>query len=221
MVNQVVPGGTVSTVTAPVVEAVDGTAATVVESVVPPATAALPVLEPILEPVSDVVTGSAPLPVQLPEIPAEPGPETLPVVDVVAPAASTADGPDAEPTTADKASVAAETGAADDTAASVIASAAGPVAPAVDLASTSFAASQASAAEDAAAETTNPSEPAPAPAAPGSASGGSSQSSGAAGSAAWLSCENFEHFLQGVLLPWSFSAHVPSPVSFDPGSSPD
>ncbi|MGK3648772.1 hypothetical protein [Pseudarthrobacter enclensis] len=226
VVNHVVPAGTVSTVTAPVVQVADSTAATVVDTIVPPVAQAAPVLEPILEPVSDLVTGSVPLPVQLPDVPAGAGPEILPVVDVVAPAASSADQAEAEPTARVETPVVAETDAGHDSTAWVTAPSTGTVAAAAGLASTSFSVhAAAGAAENAAAETTNPSEPAPVPAltpaAPGSASGGSSQSSGAAGSAAWLSSDSFEHVLQGALLPWGFSAHTPSPVSFDPGSSPD
>jgi hypothetical protein len=229
VVNHVVPAGTVSTVTAPVVQVADSTAATVVDTIVPPVTQAAPVLEPILEPVSDLVTGSVPLLVQLPDVPAGADPEILPVVDVVAPAAaSSADQADAEPTArVNETPVVADTGTQHDSTSRVTPPSAGTVAAAAGLAGTSFrdVRAAAGAAEDAAAETTDPSEPAPvtalAPAAPGSASGGGSQSSGAAGSAAWLSSDSFEHFLQGVLLPWGFSAHTPSPVSFDPGSSPD
>jgi hypothetical protein len=228
VVNHVVPAGTVSTVTAPVVQMADSTAATVVDTIVPPVTQAAPVLEPILEPVSDLVTGSVPLPVQLPDVPAGAGPEILPVVDVVAPAASSAGQADAEPTArVNETPVVAETGTRDGSTSRVTAPSAGTVAAEAGLAGTFFRDGRAAAgaADDAAAETTDPSEPAPvtalAPAAPGSASGGGSQPSGAAGSAAWLSSDSFEHFLQGVLLPWGFSAHTPSPVSFDPGSSPD
>ncbi len=60
IVKQVVPAGTVATVTAPVATAVDATTVAVTEVAAAPV-AGLPVLEPVVSPVAEVVAGVAPV----------------------------------------------------------------------------------------------------------------------------------------------------------------
>ncbi|MDR6508214.1 hypothetical protein [Arthrobacter oryzae] len=61
-VNQIVPSGTVGTVTAPVVAAADSAVAEATQAVLPAASEVLPVLEPVLEPVDELITGTDTLP---------------------------------------------------------------------------------------------------------------------------------------------------------------
>ncbi|MHA7289191.1 hypothetical protein ACX80V_06030 [Arthrobacter sp. MDT3-24] len=70
--------------------------------------------------------------------------------------------------------------------------------------------------------TTGPSTPpAPAPAGPASGAGSGAPPSGASGSAAWLDEFGFNLPLSGAFPISGSHEHAPSPVSFDPGSSPD
>ena len=66
VVNQIVPSGTVGTVTAPVVAAADTIVAEAAHAVLPAASDALPVLEPVLEPVDELMSGTDTLPLHLP-----------------------------------------------------------------------------------------------------------------------------------------------------------
>ncbi|MDQ0692030.1 hypothetical protein [Arthrobacter sp. W4I7] len=91
VVNQVVPAGTVTAVAAPIAYVADGATAAVVEAVVPPVAGSLPGLEPVLQPVSDLVTGTAPLPVELPELPVRAVHEDAPVPGAVAPTEAAAE----------------------------------------------------------------------------------------------------------------------------------
>ena len=68
VVNQVVPAGVIEAVSAPVAEVVDSAVADAVSAVVPPVAETLPVLEPILLPVSELITDAAPLVVPLPDV---------------------------------------------------------------------------------------------------------------------------------------------------------
>lgn len=68
--------------------------------------------------------------------------------------------------------------------------------------------------------TTDPSAP-PAPAGPASGAGGGASPSGPSGSAAWLNEFGFDLPLPGSFAVSGSPQHAPSPVSFDPGSSPD
>ncbi|HKU02722.1 MAG TPA: hypothetical protein VJQ80_07935, partial [Arthrobacter sp.] len=63
VLDQVVPAGTVSGVSDPLVELADTVAAGVAQDLTAPAAEALPVLEPVLQPVSDLLTGAVPMPV--------------------------------------------------------------------------------------------------------------------------------------------------------------
>ena len=63
--------------------------------------------------------------------------------------------------------------------------------------------------------------PAPAPAGPASGAGSGASPSGPSGSAAWLDEFGFDLPLPGSFPVSGSRHHAPSPVSFDPGSSPD
>lgn len=225
VVNRVVPTGTVSAVATPIVDVADGTTAALVEAVVPPAAEAIPALEPVLVPVSDLVTGSAPLP--LPDfsetLPLEELPASKPVpaagINVVEPMQNAADavpaesfGP-AEPAPAAEVNVAAPAltvfpgyGAA------FLAETSG-IEPAVHPSGGGDAGQPAT---DAPMH-----QPAQSPAVPGTGTGSGGSASVAFGSAAWLSAYDFDHFLSRAVLAREDSEHTPAPVSFDPGSSPD
>jgi hypothetical protein len=212
VVNTVVPAGTVSAVSVPVAAAADDAAIGVVETVAPPLVEAVPVLEPVIQPVSDLVTGAAPLPVTLPGLP-DGG--TLPAASESVLAAT----PSAvllSPGDAASASVGKQLLAADP--------AAGFQSLPAALAGTSSSPTMPTAAVHSA-DPAQPHADDPSPyaalGAPGSGTGSGASASGASGSAAWLN-----DFALDFLLPESFpvsgtSEHAPLPVSFDPGSSPD
>lgn len=209
VVNEVVPAGTVSTVVVPVAVVADDAAAGLVETVAPPLVDAVPVLEPLVQPVSDLVTGAVPLPVTLPSV------------------------PDSGSVTTDSASILNEGDSLADPAASgnfsgIIleqlagaASTAGfPASPVAALARTS---SSPGAPTTAASEPELPlaGSPSPAPSGPSSGAGSGAPPSGPSGSAAWLNDLDLEFLLPGPFPVSGSSEHAPSPVSFDPGSSPD
>ena len=216
VVNQVVPAGTVTAVAAPIAQVADGATAGVVEVLVPPVTETLPVLEPVLQPVSDLVTGTEPLPVELPELPLE---------------AAYEDGPPAAaavvPT---EASGAVQQAPAENLAAvesSIINAPDSATSPqgAVALAGTSSPHSAAISASDSSDEQPGTADPSPAPAqapaAPGSGTGSGAAPAGSPGSAAFLSPFNFDLPLSGAVCAGETPENAPAPVSFDPGSSPD
>lgn len=218
VVNQVVPTGTVSAVSTPIVAVADETTAGLVEVIVPPVAEAVPVLEPVLEPVSDLVTGNTPLEVQLPALTDVAVEEPLPAPDSAAAAADAAAG--FGPSAADETTFQAPTEPV-----AMATSAAEAPAAAMFLASTSTFDPAVSGTAGAGAEHPGTADPSPAadpvPATPGSLTGGNGQSSGASGSAAWLSSDNLEHLLPGAVDARETNEHAPAPVSFDPGSSPD
>lgn len=211
VVNQLVPAGTVSAVSTPIAQVADGATTAVVETVVPPVTETLPVLEPV----ADLVTGSAPLPVDVPELPAVAPEEDFQADVEPAPAeaaAETALTLAAAPLSATGTDVSAEqASAAASSGAGFLAITAGFPAAAAASASFSF--------EPAA---TDPSPvPAQAPAVPGSGAGSGGSTGNSSGTAAWLSTYSFDLPLAGSDLAGEASEHAPAPVSFDPGSSPD
>jgi hypothetical protein len=215
VVSQVVPIGTVTAVAAPITQVADGATASVVEVVVPPVAGSLPVLEPVLQPVSELVTGTAPLPVELPELP-------LAAVDGEVPAAAAL-----VPT---EVSATGEPAPAEIQAPSESSFAAGPdtasfPAGAVALAGTSAPLWAATSASDFSGEQPSPADPRPAPAqapaAPGSGAGSGAASAGSPGTAAFLSPFSFDLPLSGAVCAGESPEHAPAPVSFDPGSSPD
>jgi hypothetical protein len=216
-VNQVVPAGTVSAVAVPVAQVVDAKTAGVVNAATPPVAEALPVLEPVLQPVADLVTGNAALP--LPEEPVVAPDNEIPAQAPAAgqsPAApelpvTTAGQPDSEVTAISDAIEVSDT--TTPSAGSVVVTVAHP-----SLQATVFAADVA----EEQPRTGDPwSAPAQAPPASGSGPGSSSSSTGSSGSAACLSLFTFDLPLAGAVRAGETSERLPAPVSFDPGSSPD
>ncbi len=230
VVDQVVPAGTVSTVSAPLIEVADGVTAGVAQVVVDPAADAVPALEPALQPVSDLLTGAAPLPVPLPEQPVELQ-QPIEPLQAELPAAATpvpAGAPAAAEASADVRQPAPEV----DQEALALADARPATGGALletqraaALAASSVLHPDVSWLGDPVADEPLPADPAPlpanAPAAPGSGTGSAGSSGGPSGAAAWLSPFGLDFELPCAVLAGDISEHVPSPVSFDPGSSPD
>jgi len=194
VVKRVVPAGTVTAVAVPVAEVGDTAADDLLGTVAPPLVGAVPVLESVV----DLVDATVPiLPVVLPDLSvagiAVAG-EAATITDAAAgPAAE--DAPGRSPITAERLRAATGTSSAPDMTSARIVPAA-PGSPWTD-------------------------HPAPAPAAPASGAGSGASSSGASGSAAWLDEFGFDLPLPGTFPVSGSSQHAPSPVSFDPGSSPD
>jgi hypothetical protein len=227
VVQQHVPAGTITAIAAPVARVADGAASAVLEVVVSPVTETVPALDPILEPVSDLVTGTTPLPlpVVLPAVPETADIEDPASVPGSAPAIGTEARNVESPSTGEDlvskdAHQAAESLSLDAQKEATAPARAGVV---VSLVS-AFSVVPASAvlADDSGPRTADPS-PAPAqvPAAPGSGVGSGASSAGSSGSAAWLSSFDFHLSCSGPVRAGEYSQHAPSPVSFDPGSSPD
>jgi hypothetical protein len=211
VVRSIVPSGTVSTVAVPLATVADGAVAGLVDVAVPPLVEAVPVLEPVVQPVADLVTGATPLPAVLPGVPNASGdlPEAL-APDTAAPTTVSA-------VTGSDGSAHAVPGHAETAVDEVIGSSrpslahTGTPATATPGASLRQAATHAPLTED-----PSPS-PVPAPAAPGSGAGGASPS----GVAAWLNDFELDLPFSGTHPITGTSEHAPAPVSFDPGSSPD
>jgi hypothetical protein len=224
VVDQLVPAGTVSTVSAPLVEVADGVTAGVVQVVLDPVTEAAPVLEPVLEPVSDLLTGTAPLPVAIPGQPVEEVQGELPAAETAVPA-------EAQPAPVEASGTVLQTATEPEQPAApagmLIAdgSANQEAPPTAYLAGTSVLRADPSGVTDPLAGQPLPIDPAPlpaqAPAAPGSGTGSSGSSGGSSGAAAWLSPFGFDFERPGTVLAADAPEHAPAPVSFDPGSSPD
>lgn len=208
VVNQIVPAGTVGTVTAPVVTAADTIVAEAAHTVLPAASDALPVLDPILEPVEELMSGIGSLPLGESEA-VTPGLAVVPDI-------STFDGgfgTDVEPALGGLFNAAADSSGLSVTPESA---ASFPTAPGSVRSSTAPAGSLESPGNGEA-----PPGPHELPAAPGSGSG-TSQSSGAGpGGSAWLSTFHLDVPLTGVFRVSGPLQNSPAPVSFDPGSSPD
>ncbi|WP_248762027.1 hypothetical protein [Pseudarthrobacter sp. SSS035] len=206
--NSVVPAGTVTSVAVPVAGVVDKAAVDLIETVAPPLAESVPVLEPVLQPLVDLVDATvAAVPVTLPDL----------IVDGIAVAgeASTSTDAAAGPTAGAEHSTDDAPGRSTNTADHFRAAT-----------GTSSALAKTSARTLPAAPgntwTVDPSmPPAPAPAGPASGAGGGASPSGPSGSAAWLNEFGFDLPLPGSFPVRGSSQHAPSPVSFDPGSSPD
>ncbi|WP_457966220.1 hypothetical protein M1E17_06335 [Arthrobacter sp. D1-29] len=215
VVNSLAPTGTVSTVSAPVAAVADEAAAGLVNAVAPPLSEAVPVLEPVLQPVADVVSGVNPLPVSLPalEVPAI---GSLAGAEVPAGELVVGDASAANP-----ASIAVE--GTDDVNAGG-AALAWPVS-SQPLAGMSAVSASLAGVQSSQADVPGSGDPSPlsalAPAGPSSGVGSGSSASGASGSAAWVDAFGLYLPLGGAYPISGFSEHAPSPVSFDPGSSPD
>lgn len=204
VVNQTVPAGTVSTVTAPVVTAADTIVAETADTVLPAASDALPVLDPILEPVEELMSGLDSLPLA--------DRETVTSGLAVVPDVSAfvgGFGTDVEPDLGGPFNASPDSSGL-------------PVTP--DSAVSRPGSARSSAAPAGSLESPGNGEAAPGPhelpAVPGSGSG-SSQSSGAGpGGTAWLSTFHLDVPLTGVFPVSGPLQNSPAPVSFDPGSSP-
>jgi hypothetical protein len=216
VVNQVVPSGTVSTVASPVTRVLDDATTAVVETVVPPVADAVPVLEPVLQPVSDLMTGSAPLPVQVPELPAAASEVELLSVT----AAESIDVPDGTNQVVDGAPLEANPiGFAAEQASAGANSSQGLPALTAGLPVAVSAAPSMSGGQPA--DSDPSSGPALVPASPGSGTGSAGSTGSSTGSAAWLSIFGFLPPCAGSERSGEAAENAPAPVSFDPGSSPD
>jgi len=214
VVNTVVPAGTVSAASVPIAAVADEAATGVVETVAPPLVEAVPVLEPVVQPVSDLVTGAAPLPVTLPGVP-DGGPLPAASESVLAPTPAAVHASAGDVTSASPGNQLL--GLAGDPTAGFRPL---PAALARTLASPPVTATALRSADPSLPQT-NDESPYAALGGPSSGAGSGSSSSSPSGSAAWLN-----DFGLDFPLPESFSVsgtseHTPLPVSFDPGSSPD
>ncbi|GAC1372249.1 MAG: hypothetical protein NVSMB43_08800 [Pseudarthrobacter sp.] len=192
----------------PVAATADGAVARLVAA--PPLVEAVPILEPVVEPVAGLVTGVAPLPAILPGVPD---------VSDDLPEGSAPD-PAALQTGSDLALLAvpepAETAADEQTGLS------GPaLAHRGSAAAGTLDGSLPQAATDAPLTEVPLPSPVPAPVAPGSGTGSGASPSGPSGAAACPA--DFHPYLPsaGTCAISGAPEHAPSPVSFDPGSSPD
>ncbi|UZX02296.1 hypothetical protein F8G81_06435 [Arthrobacter sp. CDRTa11] len=216
VVSALVPAGTVSTVSAPVAVVADEAAAGLVNAVAPPLSEAVPVLEPVLQPVVDVVIGVSPLPVSLPvlEVPA-----IGPLAGSDVPAGGLADG---DVSAAIAASLAVE---GPDDLVNAGGAALAPSALSLALAGMSSASTAAPGVQSSQPDVPGTGDPSPlsalAPAGPSSGAGSGSSAAGSSGSAALVDSFGLYLPLGGAYPISGFSEHAPSPVSFDPGSSPD
>jgi hypothetical protein len=216
VVNHVVPAGTVSVIAVPVAQVADAATAEVAAAVIPPVAEALPVLEPVLQPVSGLVTGSAPLPVELPDLPLVSGDKQSHAGAGSVPAGTGAVPGQAVAAAHTPAIPFGEAAEAPATGATLVGG--------MGIGHASAASWASSAGPDSAQEqpTADPSPaPARAPAVPASGSGSCATSAGSSSAAAWLSQFNFDPATPGALRAGDISEHAPAPVSFDPGSSPD
>lgn len=219
LVNHVVPAGTVSVVTAPVTAVADDVVAGAVGTVVPPLVDAVPVLEPVVEPVTDLVAGDAQLPEALPQLPIAP-------VDETAGEASTASADDLTSAAIEDASAQVESAdSATDYAMETDKSVVSAVSPTSGASNFSLSAVAGTGLQPLSSDFSLPSDrlpyPAQAPTPPASGSGGSSASAAGPGPAAWVDSFSLQLPLTGTIPLGDYSEHAPSPVSFDPGSSPD
>ncbi|MFF1883730.1 hypothetical protein ACFVVC_19905 [Pseudarthrobacter sp. NPDC058196] len=218
--EQAVPPGTVSSISAPCVDVADAVTAVALPVVVAPAAEAVPVLEPVLQPVSDLLTGATP--VSLPALPIGALPAGLPAVGSAdpavdqqspaeAPAAALEESPDPGPASG---ALPSEFGVGDD----LLLQSAGNAAP------TDISGMEPASADPASGQSV-PGDPAhvpgQVPGVPASGTGSSGSSAGPSGAAAWLSVFDIGLERPGALLASEPSGHIPAPASFDPGSSPD
>jgi len=229
VVKEVVPAGTVSAVTNPVVRTVDGAANSAVGTVTNVAATVLEPLDPVLAP----VTGAVQVPVATPELPTLPAVPPADQPDAAAPATSSPQ-PSALPAVDGTSpyDVSPDAGTAQESAASVPAMADSPVelsGPASAHRSVLFRGLPVQLPAPSAATSENPAGPAPfeapagpLPVAPATTTGGAGASNGNGPvQPAWVEAHHFSlpapgsARIQGILL------HAPAPVSFDPGSSPD
>ncbi|WP_156507409.1 hypothetical protein [Arthrobacter sp. OY3WO11] len=222
VVSHVVPANTVSAVTAPVTAVADDVVAGAVGAVVTPLTEAVPVLEPVVQPITDLVGGVSPVPGGLPTLPQLPAASEA---EAVLEDTGVSDGGTA-PAQADAGTVATESSQTSDGSEAAADPASIAAASITSEASylTSYSASAISPTEmtgEQALPFGGSPYPAHVPAPPASSSGGSTASGAGSGPAAWLDAFDLLLPLAGDSPLGEYSEHAPSPVSFDPGSSPD
>ena len=211
VVNQIVPSGTVGTVTAPLVTAADPILAEAARTALPAASDALPVLEPVVEPVDELLPGTDTLSIPLP------GSEALAPGLAAVTNSSAFDG-----------GFGTEAGPAPDVQWGAIRLSSGlslAPEPTQSLPVANLGSARSSSAPAGSLESPGNSNGGPGLyellAVPGSGSG-TSQSSGAGpGGSAWLSSFHLDVPLTGVFPISGPLQSSPAPVSFDPGSSPD
>jgi hypothetical protein len=213
VLNALVPTGTVSTISAPVAIVTDEAAAGLVDAVAPPLSEAVPVLEPVLQPVADVVNGVTPLPVPLPVLDV-PAIGSLAGADV--PAGQLENGDESAANPASRA-VEGTRGLVNAGGAALASSGSSQPLAGVSAALPGIQSSQP--------DVPGTGDPSPlsalVPAGPSSGAGSGSSASGSSGPAAWVDAFGLYLPLGGAYSISGFSEHAPSPVSFDPGSSPD
>lgn len=220
-VHHVVPANTVSAVIAPVAAVADNVVAGAVGAVATPLTEAVPVLEPVVQPLTELVSGDSPLPGGIPGLPQLPATSDVEAV----PGNTGVNDGGAAPTPAENAAGATE--AVEVPGGSVTAPAPANIVTAPVTPKASYLASYPTSGGSPIAiadEQTSPSgspHPAHAPAPPASGNGGSTVSGAGSGPAAWLDVFNLPFPLAGDSPLGEYSEHAPSPVSYDPGSSPD
>lgn len=219
VVSQVVPNQTVTNVISPVGSAADDAAGNLAEAVIPPASETIPVLEPVLDPIAEVISrGEVTLPEPVAgivtELVGEPTAPDLNLLDSgAAPVAVSA-----LPETADSDSAAGFSSA---TAASATGFIGTLWQPSMSLGDTSGEAGISPAARGPYGGGNGPPGPEALPAVPGSGSS-SGQASGASSGGAACLTDVFLNLPQSGNTPASGPLqHAPAPVSFDPGSSPD
>lgn len=218
VINQVVPDGAVSNAVSPVSAAVDNAASGFAETVIPPASETIPALQPVLDPVADVISGgdvALPEPVagvvtELVGEPAVPGPGLL------GDSGAGGDATAALPDTADSVS----SDASSNGTAALATGFSAMWAPSMSLGDTSgeAATSGVAAPSDGG---NGPPGPEAVPAVPGSGSGSGQSSGGSSGGAACLTDLSLNLPQPGNTPASEPLQHAPAPVSFDPGSSPD
>lgn len=241
VVKHVVPPGTVSAVAVPVAGFADGATGELVHVVAPPVAKVLPVLEPVLQPVTDLVTGTKPLPAPLPDKVTGTAPLPGQVTDVT-PLPGPGQGTANPGTTIDPSSPQAghQNGAAATPDEETSADAYGDPRAAAQSSEKALSGPEASQEErtfgqwataSAVSPTGGPSNslrpvhiPGPVPGGPASGAGSGTSASGGSGSfgsLAWLHAYSLLFPLSGATNAGDAVCHAPSPVSFDPGSSPD
>ncbi|MGX9901972.1 hypothetical protein ACW0JT_23055 [Arthrobacter sp. SA17] len=217
VISQVVPSGTVTNAVSPVSAAVDDAASGLAETVIPPASETIPVLQPVLDPVANVISGED---VALPEPVA--GVITELIGESSVPGLGLDDsgvGGNAAAALTDTPDFVSSAGSSTATAALATGFTA-PWTPSTSLGDTSGEAGISGVAAPSGGGN-GPPGPEAVPAVPGSGSGTGQSSGGASGGAACLT-----DFSLNLPQPGSTTAsgplqHAPAPVSFDPGSSPD
>ncbi|WP_243835485.1 hypothetical protein [Arthrobacter sp. AG258] len=220
VVDQLVPAGSVSAVSAAVGGMADQIAAGATEVVAVPAAEAVPALEPV----ADLLTRATATPLPLPAPTVDAVLADLPSVVAPVPAA----GPEALEALPDVPGMLPEANqgaGALPTAPAGSSSAGFATVRSAALANTSAPQAGMSVPAGPASGQPLPVDPAPlpaqVPAAPASGTGSGASSGGAAGAAAWLSPAYFGFERPGAVPAGETFEHAPAPVSFDPGSSPD